>query len=48
VVATSVSQTADLAKDAISPAIVNVGATLAGVSAGLRRLVTGKNSSGQS
>lgn len=41
--ANSVSQTATLAKDAISPAIVNVGATLTGVSAGLRRLVLGKS-----
>jgi len=44
-VAGQVSSTAALAKDAISPAIVNVGATIAGVSAGLRRIVTGKNSS---
>lgn len=43
-VAENVSRTAELTKEAISPAIVNVGATIAGVSAGLRRLVTGKNS----
>jgi hypothetical protein len=43
-VAGSVSKTASLAKDALSPAIVNVGATITGVSAGLRRLVTGRNS----
>ncbi|MEO9171417.1 MAG: hypothetical protein ABI282_03745 [Candidatus Baltobacteraceae bacterium] len=43
-VAGSVSQTASLLKDALSPAIVNVGATITGVSAGLRRLVTGRNS----
>jgi uncharacterized protein YoxC len=43
-VAGSVSQTATLAKEAVSPAIINVGATLSGVSAGLRRLVTGRNS----
>ena len=43
-VAGSVSQTAVLAKDALSPAIVNIGTTIAGVSAGLRRLVTGRNS----
>ncbi len=43
-VAEQVSSTAGLARDAISPAIVNVGATIAGVSAGLRRIVTGKNS----
>jgi ABC-type transporter Mla subunit MlaD len=47
-VAENVSSTADLTKKAISPAIVNVGATLTGVSAGLRRLVTGKNSSERS
>ena len=38
----SLSQTAQLAKDAISPAIVNFGATLTGVSAGVRRLLTGR------
>jgi uncharacterized protein YoxC len=43
-VADSVSQTAGLAKEALSPAIVNVGATITGVSAGLRRLVTGRAS----
>ena len=47
-VAGSVSQTAALAKDAVSPAIVNVGATITGISSGLRRLVTGKNSTDQS
>lgn len=46
-VAGSVSQTADLTKSALSPAIVNVGATITGVSAGLRRLVTGKKSTDQ-
>ena len=46
-VAGNVSQTATLAKNALSPAIVNVGATVAGVSAGLRRLVTGKNAKDQ-
>ena len=46
-VAGSVSQTADLTKNALSPAIVNLGATLSGVSSGLRRLVTGKNSTDQ-
>ena len=43
-VASTASQTVGLAKDALSPAIVDVGATIAGVSAGLRRLVTGRNS----
>jgi ABC-type transporter Mla subunit MlaD len=47
-VAGSVSRTAALTKDALSPAIVNVGATLSGVSAGLRRLVTGRNSPDES
>ena len=41
-VAGQVSETATLAKDALSPAIVNVGATITGISAGLRRFVTGK------
>lgn len=42
-VAKSVSGTTTLVREALSPAIVNVGATLSGLSAGLRRLVTGKN-----
>jgi uncharacterized protein YoxC len=37
----AISRTAELTKSAILPAIVNVGATLGGVTAGLRRLVTG-------
>ncbi len=37
------SRTADLAKSAVEPAIINMGATLGGVTAGLRRLVTGKD-----
>lgn len=41
--ANSLSRTADLARSAVTPAIVNVGATIGGVSAGLRRLVTGKD-----
>ncbi len=41
-VAGTLSQTVTLAKNAVSPAMVNVGATLTGISAGLRRLVTGK------
>ena len=41
-VAASVSQTAQLAKNALTPAIVNVGTTVTGISSGLRRLVTGK------
>ncbi len=39
----SVSQTADLTKTAVTPTIVNLGAALNGLSAGLRRLVTGKS-----
>ena len=44
-VAGSVSAAAILTKQALSPAIVNVGATISGISAGLRRLVTGRTSS---
>ena len=33
-----------LVKDALSPAIINLGATLTGISAGLRRLFSGNNS----
>jgi uncharacterized protein YoxC len=39
----TLSRTADLSRSAIAPAIVNVGATLSGVTTGLRRLVTGKD-----
>lgn len=42
--AASLTNIADLAKEALSPAIVNVGAMIAGVSAGLRRIVTGRTS----
>ena len=42
-VAHSVSGTTSLVREALSPAIVNIGATLSGVSAGLRRLVAGKS-----
>jgi uncharacterized protein YoxC len=47
-VATSVSQTAQLAKNALTPGIVNLGTTITGISSGLRRLVTGKKSNDQS
>jgi uncharacterized protein YoxC len=47
-VAGSVSQTAQLAKNALTPAIVNVGTTVTGISSGLRRLVTGKKATDQS
>ena len=39
----TISRTADLTKSALVPALVNIGATLSGVTAGLRRLVTGKS-----
>jgi hypothetical protein len=41
-VAAGVGSTAKLASEAVAPALVNVGATLSGVTAGLRRLVQGK------
>lgn len=41
-VAGGVGNTAKLATDAVTPGIVNLGATLSGVSAGLRRLVSGR------
>jgi len=42
-VAAGVSKTSTLATNAVAPTIVNLGATLTGISAGLRRFVTGKN-----
>ena len=45
-VAGNVAKTSDLATRAISPSLINLGATLTGVSAGLRRLVTGNKTSG--
>jgi len=44
VVAAQVVKTSDLAGRAVSPAIINVGATLTGISAGVRRLLTGRRS----
>jgi uncharacterized protein YoxC len=41
-VAASVGKTARLGSDALAPALVNVGAALTGVSAGLRKLVGGR------
>jgi len=38
----TLSRTADLTKSAVTPAIINIGAAIGGISAGLRRLVTGK------
>jgi hypothetical protein len=41
-VAGAVGNTAKLTTDAVTPGLVNLGATLSGVTAGLRRLVTGR------
>ncbi len=41
VVADNVGKTSSVARDAIAPSLVNVGAALAGVTAGLRKLVSG-------
>ena len=46
-ISTSLSNTAKLMHDALSPAIVNVGATVGGISAGLRRLVRGDKGTGE-
>nr|MDQ6926189.1 hypothetical protein [Candidatus Eremiobacteraeota bacterium] len=40
-----VGNTAKLATEAVTPGLVNLGSTLSGVTAGLRRLVTGRRSS---
>lgn len=40
-IAASLAQTAKLTQEAVSPAIVNVGATIGGISSGLRRLIRG-------
>lgn len=40
----TVSRTVDLTRSAVVPGIINVGAAVAGITAGLRRLVTGKES----
>jgi hypothetical protein len=37
------SRIADLTRSAVEPALINTGAALSGVTAGLRRLVTGKD-----
>ncbi len=44
-VAGGVGRTSKLASDAVAPALVNLGATLTGITAGLRRLVTGRRGS---
>ena len=41
-VAGGVVKTSGLASDAVNPAIVNIGATLTGLTAGIRRFVSGK------
>jgi hypothetical protein len=41
-VAGGVGNTAKLATEAVTPALVNLGATLSGITAGLRRLITGR------
>ena len=41
-VAGSVGNTAKLASDSLAPALVNVGATLTGLTAGVRKLLTGR------
>ena len=45
-VAGGVVKTSDLANRAVAPAIVNVGAILTGITAGLRRLIVGHRSDG--
>jgi predicted PurR-regulated permease PerM len=45
-VASNVVKTSDLANRAVAPAIVNVGATLTGITAGFRRLVAGNRADG--
>lgn len=47
-VAENVNKTSTLAQEALAPSLVNLGATLAGVTAALRRLVRGKGSEEQS
>jgi len=44
-IAAALSRTTRLASDALAPILVNVGATLTGVSAGVRRFVTGRGAS---
>ena len=43
-VASNVVKTSDLANRAVAPAIVNIGATLTGITAGIRRLIGGRRS----
>lgn len=46
-IAGSLAQSVKLTQDAVSPAIVNVGATISGISAGLRRLIRGEKETGE-
>ena len=46
-VAGSLSQTAKLTQEAVSPAIVNVGSAVSGIAAGLRRLIRGDKGTGE-
>ena len=46
-IAGSLAQSVKLAQEAVSPSIVNVGATLGGISAGLRRLIRGDKDTGE-
>jgi len=45
-VATNITKTSTLAQEALAPSLVNVGATLTGVTAGLARLTRGKDGAG--
>lgn len=47
-VAGSLAQSVKLVQEAVTPAVVNVGATLGGISAGLRRLIRGEDETGES
>ncbi len=47
-VAGGVGNTAKLATEAVTPALVNLGATLSGITAGLRKLVTGRRGASDS
>jgi len=43
----ALSRTVDLARSAVVPSIINIGSTVGGITAGLRRLVMGKGPKGQ-
>ena len=42
-IATRIGKSAELVQDALEPAVVNLGATLTGLTAGLRRMVRGRH-----